>query len=110
MTHSNNSASSPTISLSKRMITGAAIGLLVITWFLISVDEPNPQWGNLWMIRPLIIVPFAGAMAGLCNYFIMSYHNQFAVNKILAMIISAIISLFGLWIGIVLGLNGTLWN
>jgi len=111
MTQTNNSASQPhQVSLVKRMIVGGGIGLLLISLFLFPAGEPNPEWGKLWMIRPLIIVPLAGAMGGLCNYFIMHFHDRVGVNRIIAMILSVIVFIIGLWLGIVLGLDGTMWN
>ena len=98
------------VSLAKPILIGAGIGLILISFFVFGVDEPNPEWGKLWMIRPLIIVPLAGAMGGLCNYFIVHFHDQVGVNKTIAMIISVIVFIIGLWLGIVLGLDGTMWN
>ncbi len=111
MTQSNNSTSQPhQVSLVKRMLVGAGIGLLLISLFLLSAGEPNPEWGKSWMIRPLIIVPLAGAMGGLCNYFIVHFLNPGSVNKTIAIILSVIVFIMGLWLGIVLGLDGTMWN
>lgn len=111
MTQSDNSASQPRqASLVKRMLVGAGIGLLLISLFLLSAGEPNPEWGKLWMIRPLVIVPLAGAMGGLCNYFIVHFHNLVGVNKTIAMILSVIVFIVGLWLGTVLGLDGTMWD
>ena len=111
MTQTNNSTLQPReISLVKRMLVGAGIGLLLISLFLLSAGEPNPAWGKLWMIRPLIIVPLAGAMGGLCNYFIVHFHDHAGVNKTIAMILSVIVFIIGLWLGIVLGLDGTMWD
>jgi hypothetical protein len=108
MTQPNNSTAQPA-SLAIRMLVGAGIGFCIISFFVFGF-EPNPAWGKYWMIRPLIITPLAGAVGGLCNYFIMSFHHQYGVNKIAAMIISVIIFLFGLWVGIILGLDGTQWD
>lgn len=111
MTQTDNSTSQPNqASSGKRMLVGAWIGLLLISLFLLSADEPDPAWGKGWMIRPLIIVPLAGAIGGLCNYFIIRFHSQFGINKIIAMILSVIVFIFGLWVGAVLGLDGTMWN
>src|SRR5688572_22117045 len=104
MTQTNNPTSQPA-SLSKRMILGAGIGLLLIAFFLLTADEPDPAWGKFWMIRPLIIVPLAGAMGGLCNYFILSFHDRAGINRIVAIIISVIVFIIGLWMGVVLGLD-----
>ena len=95
-------------ALSKRMLIGAGIGLLLICLFLSSAGHPSPFWPKLWILRPLIIVPFAGAMGGLCNYYLVYFHNQMGVT--VAMILSVVIFIIGLWLGIVLGLDGTYWN
>jgi hypothetical protein len=108
MTQTNDSSSQ--ISLTKRMLIGAAIGLAVISFFVFGVDQPNPAWGQYWMIKPLILTPLVGAMCGLSNYIIMTYYNIIGLNRIVAMIISGVVFLVGIWIGIVLGLNGTMWN
>ena len=111
MTQTKNSTSqSHQVSLVKRMLVGAGIGLLLISMFLISAGEPNPEWGKLWMIKPLIIVPLAGAMGGLCNYFIVHFHNLAGLNKTIAIILSVIVFIIGLWLGTILGLDGTYWN
>jgi hypothetical protein len=111
MTQTDNSTpEQQQVSLSKRMLIGAGIGLLLISYFLVTAGAPNPEWGKLWVIRPLIVVPFAGAMGGLCNYIIVQFHSQVGVNRIIAMIVSTIIFIVGLWLGIVLGLDGTMWN
>src|SRR4051812_37151790 len=108
MTQTNDSTSQN--SLTKRMLIGAAIGLAVISFFVFGVDQPNPAWGQYWRIKPLIVTPLVGAVCGLSNYVIMSYYSLVGLNRIVAMIISGIVFIFGLWIGIVLGLNGTMWD
>jgi hypothetical protein len=110
MTPTNNTSQQNQASLSKSTIIGAAIGLAVISFFLFSADEPDPAWGKFWMIRPLIIVPLAGATGGLCHYFISLFQDQIGMNKTVAMILSAIIFAVGLWMGVVLGLDTTMWN
>jgi hypothetical protein len=97
-------------SLGKRILAGAATGLLLISLFLLGVRDPNPEWGKLWMVQPLVIVPVAGAIGGLCNYLIMSFHLLVGVNKTIAMVLSAVVFIVGLWMGVVLGLHGTMWN
>src|SRR5262245_10593706 len=108
-THDSTTHSQPVRSLPKRMLIGWGIGLLVISLFVVPT-EPNPAWGKFWMIRPLIITPLAGAMGGLCNYYIMSFHERAGINKIVAIIISVIVAVVGMWMGIILGLDGTLWD
>lgn len=111
MTQKNNSTSQlHQVSLVNRMSAGAGIGLFLISLFLLLAGEPNPEWGKLWTIRPLIIVPLAGATGGLFNYLIVHFHNQVGINKTIATILSVIVFIIGLWLGTVLGLDGTMWN
>jgi hypothetical protein len=111
MTPANNSTSQPNqASLITRMAVGAGIGLLLISLYLLSADEPDPAWVKFWMIRPLIIVPLAGATGGLCNYFILRFQTLNGLSKALALIISLLVFVIGIWMGIVLGLDGTWWD
>jgi hypothetical protein len=110
MTHANESSPSGPTPLTTRMLIGGFIGILVASFFFFSADAPDPEWGKFWMIRPYIVMTFAGAMAGLCNYFILQYRWVIGLNKTLAIIISAVVAIVGMFMGIVLGLDGTLWN
>lgn len=93
-------------SLGKRMLIGLTIALIFIAVFIFPTT-PKPEWGSLWIARPLIVVPLAGATGGACNYFLV---NLSGMNKALAYVLSFIVFVFGLWIGTILGLVGTLWN
>ena len=97
-------------SLGKRMLQGAAIAFALISIFLLGVDEPKPEWPKLWMAKPLIIVPIAGAMGGAFYYLMDHLRYQGGWKKALAYIISLIGYIVILWVGTVLGLNGTLWD
>jgi hypothetical protein len=112
MTLSNNVTTQPIhpASLGKRMLQGAAIALILIIVFLLQAGEPNPDWPKLWMIRPLIIVPLAGAMGGVFYYFMDHLRYQGGWRKILANILSLVVYIIGLWLGTVLGLDGTMWD
>ncbi|UOE51138.1 hypothetical protein MTO98_08625 [Mucilaginibacter sp. SMC90] len=98
------------ISLGKNMLLGWGIGLILISVFLFQVNEPNPAWGKLWMIRPLIITPLAGAAGGGIYYFMDQLRRMRSWNKVLFQLLSLILFIIALWLGIVLGLDGTLWN
>ena len=97
-------------SLVKPVLIGGGIGLILISLFLSGVHDPNPAWGKLWMIRPLVIVPVAGAMGGLFYYFMRHLSAGGSLNKTLALILSLFVYVVGLWLGTVLGLDGTLWD
>ena len=97
-------------SLAKRMLQGAGIAFILISVFLLSAGDANPGWPRFWMIRPLVIVPFAGAMGGLFYYLMDPFRNQGGWKKVLAIVASVVVYLFGLWMGSVLGLDGTMWD
>lgn len=98
---------SPT--LAQPVLLGAGIGLLLIGTFLITAGEPNPEWGKYWRIKPLIIVPLAGGMAGLF-YYLTGYLQVSGWKKVLLNLFCIIVYIVALWLGSVLGLNGTYWN
>jgi hypothetical protein len=112
MMQRNNLTTQPIHSapLGKRMLLGAGIALILITLFLLGAGEPNPAWGKLWMIKPLIIVPLAGAMGGVFYYFMDHLRYQGGWKNALAYVLSLIGYIIVLWLGTVLGLNGTMWN
>ncbi len=97
-------------SLMKRMLLGAFIGFIIISFFVFSVDDPNPDWGKFWRIRPLIITPLAGAFGILSFYCKDLIRPQSKVMTVLVYVLSLVAFLIALWMGIVLGLDGTLWN
>ena len=112
MTQNNELRTQPTppASLAKPILIGAGIGLILISIFLSGVDDPNPEWGKYWMIRPLVVVTLAGACGGAFYYFMDLLSSQGKLNKTVAVLLSLVVYVIGLWMGTVLGLDGTLWN
>lgn len=96
-------------SLLKGILTGAGIGLLVILFFITGA-ETQPHWPDLWKIRPLIITPLAGAFGGAFFYVSKTMLRREGLNSGLAIILSVIGFIIALWLGVVLGLDGTLWD
>ncbi|WP_370900653.1 potassium transporter KefB [Chryseobacterium gossypii] len=99
-----------TSSLIRKVLLGAITGLLIISFFIFTVEHPKPEWGKLWMIRPLVITPLAGAFGGLLIYSPALLNPDSRWKRITASILSFIAFIITLWLGIVLGLDGTLWN
>ena len=94
----------------KRALLGTGIGLVLISIFLLSAGEGNPAWPRFWMVRPLLVVPLAGAVGGLF-YHIMDPLRRLGVSgKIWAAALSLLAYLVILWLGTVLGLDGTWWD
>lgn len=97
-------------AFAKSALIGWGIALVVILLFILPVKHPRPEWGQLWMIRPLIITPIAGAVGGACFYFLDLLRQHYRWNLFVTAALSTLIYIIGLWMGIVLGLVGTLWN
>lgn len=112
MSQSNQTQPQPLnpAAFARPMLLGAGIGLVAILFFLVGA-EAKPEWGKLWMIRPLIIVPLAGAVGGLFFQLMEHYLGyRGGWRKAAAIVISVLVFIIGLWMGIVLGLEGTLWD
>lgn len=111
MVHTQNSRQTDeTGSLAVPMMIGAGIALAIISLFVFGADNPNPEWGKFWMIRPLIVTPLAGATGGAFFYFMNRLRLKGELNGVLAIILSLLVYIIGLWLGIVLGLDGTMWD
>lgn len=96
-------------SLIRPALIGAGIALGAISFFVFGVDNPNPEWGSYWQLRPLIITPLAGA-AGGAFYAVMKHWSKRGLNYTLAVFLSLVIFILSLFLGIVLGLDGTMWD
>ena len=112
MTQENDLTAKPLhpISLFKLMLVGGGIALALIIFFLATAGEPNPKWPKLWRLKPLIIVPLAGGCGGVFYYLMDHLRYKGGWRKIVANVFSLLVFIIGLWLGIVLGLNGTYWN
>lgn len=95
------------VSLIKSALIGAGLGLVIILTFITGA-ETQPHWPELWKIRPLIITPLAGALGGALAYMATKLLKRAGLNGVIAMVLSFIGFLVSLWLGIVLGLDGTL--
>jgi hypothetical protein len=92
------------------VLTGYVVGLGVISLFISAVDHPKPEWGTYWMLRPLIITPLAsacGALALLLPDFLKLITPW---KRILALLAGLLLFMAAMWTGIILGLDGTLWD
>jgi ABC-type transport system involved in cytochrome c biogenesis permease subunit len=96
--------------LGKRMLWGAGVGFLFISLFLIMADGAKPEWGDYWMLRPLLIVPLATALGAAFYNFMDPWRQRGGYQQFLANLLSLLGFVFSLWIGSVLGLDGTYWD
>lgn len=109
MTPTNN-LTSHRASARNHVLRGAGIAFIVILAFLLSAEEPKPEWPKLWVIKPLVIVPLAGAMGGLFYYSMHHLRDRGGRIRLLANLSGLIGYIVALWLGMVLGLNGTWWD
>ena len=111
MTRTNEFINQLTLkSVLTRMLIGALIGLAVISFFVFSVNNPPTEWGEYWRVKPLIITPLVSAL-GFLSYYLKDFINPKSdAGKIIVFLISFIAFVITLWLGTVLGLDGTLWN
>lgn len=112
MTLLENTAKAPrlTPAVGKRMLAGALIALALVSMFVISAGKGNPEWGAGWRIKPLLLTPFLGAMVGLCYDLTEPLRQLSGWYGKLFLVLSFIGYIIGLWISLVLGMNGTMWD
>ncbi len=97
--------------LSRRILTGAAIGLVLILVFVIpSLKNAPAEWGQYWMIRPLIVTPLFGAVAGYCNHVLDFMRKEGGSKRLLTNVLTVIIYAIVLWFGTIAGLGDTMWD
>jgi hypothetical protein len=96
--------------LTRRMLMGAGIALALMSIFLLGVKDPDPQWGKLWMIRPLIVISLAGAGGAAFYHFTGPLRQQGGWIMFGTYLLNAFAFLVALWMGSVVGLDGTLWD
>jgi hypothetical protein len=95
----------------KLAIIGAGIGYVFITIFLLNPGlEVDPSWPRLWKVRPLIIVPLISACCGMFVHFMTIIRSMNIMPTPLLYFLTFLLTFIGFWIGVVLGLDGTLWN
>ncbi len=92
------------------MIIGGTIAFIMICMLVFSVKEPRPEWGSYWKIQPLVVAPVVGALGGLF-YFLVNYLGaKWGLNKYLTIVLGVLGLIISLWMSIVFGLHGTMWN
>jgi len=94
----------------KAFITGSGISLLITSAYILSVQYPKASWGTYWQIRPLIVGPLIAGLGMLTTFLILKYLSSRQVSKVFAYPFAVLIFILSLWISMVLGFKGTLWN
>ena len=111
MTNKDTSVTPPSIdTLKKRAITGAAIGMGFTLLFILTADNADPSWSKYWFIKPLLLTPFVTALGGTCFFYLEQIFFYNGWKKSIAMAIGVVGFIISLWLGMVLGFNGTYWN
>lgn len=97
--------------LLKRVLIGAGVALFLITIFIMpSILHPKPEWSNLWMLRPLLVVPVAGGLAAAIIHILLGWQAKNNWPKFVVYLLCLLGYIIALWLGTVAGLDGTLWD
>lgn len=99
-----------TAALPRRILIGAAFALVLITAFVMGVDDPHPDWPKYWKIRPIIVTTIAGGIGGAFADFMHLMRREGGIYRALGIVLSLVGYVIILWLGSVYGLAGTLWN
>ncbi|PPK85338.1 hypothetical protein CLV84_2233 [Neolewinella xylanilytica] len=100
----------PRRGLGMACLLGACLGFALITTFVFGVDHPNPAWGPDWRVRPLIVAPLAGAAGAGVAYYTFRLLVSWEWPRFLVWLVCGLGLLVALWMGTVVGLDGTMWN
>ena len=92
------------------VLAGAALNLVLVSFLLWSGDEPPPHWPALWWVRPLLLLPIAGACAGFCHFLLQGLRLRRGWAAAAAYLLSVLTFLFSMWMGTIIGFDGTYWN
>ncbi|MCY2687338.1 hypothetical protein [Salinimicrobium sp. TH3] len=99
-----------TAALSRRILIGAAFAFVLITLFVMGVDNPDPEWPKYWKIRPIVVTSIAGGIGGAFADFMHLMRREGGIYRGLGIVLSLVGYVVILWLGSVFGLAGTLWN
>lgn len=97
-------------SLLKHMFIGAFTALVLMLLLILSVEQPDPAWSKYWMIRPIVVIFMAGAAGGFFYSVMKPFRMRPGWKGFLAKFICLFVYIVGIWMGSILGLDGTLWN
>lgn len=95
--------------LINKMLLSATIGIIIAGSFVYSNTPYNDNWGHLWFIKPLILIPLSGSVGGAL-YYLFTRYMQNVLPKWLLFAVGTLLFGISLWVGTILGLNGTYWN
>ncbi|MBP6396944.1 MAG: hypothetical protein KBF57_09065 [Saprospiraceae bacterium] len=96
--------------LYRRLTIGAAIAFAWTAFFLYKGGAFDPKWPSFWYLRPLILVPLAGAVGGVFYHLMEGYRNRGRWMKVGINLLCILVYIVGVWIGTVLGLAGVWWD
>ena len=91
-------------------LLGATISLIIMYSFISSIQIPSPNWGTYWQFKPLILGPIIAGLGMILAYMALKYMMTLKLPKILSYLFALIIFIIILWVSMVLGFNGTLWD
>ncbi|MFM2337589.1 MAG: hypothetical protein RL115_782 [Bacteroidota bacterium] len=93
-----------------RILIGTSIGLAFIIFFLVTASKPNTEWSSAWWLKPMLVVPLAGALGAIAFSLLISIKTNAGWKKIALYLMAGLVFIIAIWMGMVVGLDGTYWN
>lgn len=92
-------------------LAGAGLGLVLASAAVWSIEEPRLEWGNYWMIRPMLVLPVIMAIGFFFTRLLWFFSSEKTVILKTTLRTAAIVgALVSMWMGFILGFVGTIWN
>lgn len=112
MTTSENLSKQPLFTpfLGRRVLIGAIIAFAMVGILVFGAGPGKPEWGSYWRLKPLLLTPCLGAIVGLCYDVTQPLRNIEGWLGRIFLLLSILGGLIGLWMSMILGLAGTMWN
>lgn len=99
-----------TAALPRRILIGAGFALVLITLFVMGVDNPHYNWPENWRLRPIVVTTIAGGIGGAFVDFMHLMRREGGIYRAGGIVLSLVGYVIILWLGSIYGLAGTLWN
>jgi len=96
--------------LGRRVLIGAIVALAMVGVFVIGAGSGKPEWGAYWRLKPLLLTPCLGAIVGLSYDITQPLRNINGLPGRVFFVLSIVGGLIGLWMSMILGLAGTMWD
>ncbi len=92
------------------LLLGAGINLIINVLFITDLDTTNSAWSPFWMVKPLTLGPLITGLGAMLAFYVVKFLINQNISKYISYFSFVAIFIISIWLGIVLGFNGTLWD